>query len=168
MSKDTVEEEAGTEAEAAAAGDEPQPADAGHDANNSDSDSDSNGSPGSPVSSLNSEDLRLLGPQAAGSYGLKGIHGRHGAPQRSAIEQILPILKEELRVPGALRQSDRANVKKALKTASENGIRIWGPRQVYKSRANVENAILNLYYASVVAELNEEWIWNLEPRTPRF
>ena len=45
--------------------------------------------------------LAASGPREPGGYGLRGIHGRHGEPQRNAIEQILPILRDQLKQPGA-------------------------------------------------------------------
>lgn len=112
------------------------------------------------ISSLDSENLALLpstasGPREAGGYGLRGIHGRHGEPQRHAIEQILPILRERLQQPGALALGERQNVQIALDLASQKGLACWGPNQVYKSKRNVQNAILNLYYQSVVASLHD-------------
>ena len=102
------------------------------------------------VSSVNSDDVaRLAFDQGQGGYGLRGIHGRHGERQREAVQSILPLLKQQLRVPGALAKSDRENVKLALKTASEQGKQCWGPGHVYKKKEYVENAILNLYFQSV-------------------
>ena len=110
------------------------------------------------VSSVNSDDVaRLAFDQGQGGYGLRGIHGRHGERQREAVQSILPLLKQQLRVPGALAKSDRENVKLALKTASEQGKQCWGPGHVYKKKEYVENAILNLYFQSVVASLHNGW-----------
>ena len=111
------------------------------------------------ISSLDSETMALLpaaasGPREPGGYGLRGIHGRHGEPQRQAIEQILPVLREHLKQPGALALGEKQNVQIALDLASKKGLACWGPNQVYKSKRNVQNAILNLYFQSVVASLH--------------
>ena len=107
------------------------------------------------VSSLNSEEMSLAPAQhEAGGYGLRGIHGRHGERQRDAIEKILPVLREQLETEGALSLSDKENVKIAVDIASGLGLGCWGPDQVYKSKRNVESAILNLYFQSVLASLH--------------
>ena len=105
------------------------------------------------ISSFGSGDLDALEHR---DVGLRGAHGRHGEPQRDAIQTLLPLLKEQLQTPGALLQSEKQNVKEALNKASERGIQqCWGPGCVYRSRRNVENAILNLYYSSVVSSLQD-------------
>ena len=111
------------------------------------------------ISTLNSEDLantRLDFDKGQGGYGLRGIHGRHGEKQREAIEAILPLLKDQLKKPGALSKTDRQNIKETLVTASEQGLECWGPDKVYKRRQYVENAILNLYFQSAVAHSQTE------------
>lgn len=105
------------------------------------------------ISSLGSDDMHLLEER---DVGLRGAHGRHGEPQRIAIQALLPLLKEQLQSQGALLKSEKENIKEALNKASKRGIpQCWGPGCVYKSRRNVENAILNLYYSSVVASLQD-------------
>lgn len=107
------------------------------------------------VSSLDSEEMSLVPAQPeVGGYGLRGVHGRHGERQRDAIEKILPVLREQLETEGALSLSDKENVKIALDIASDLGLACWGPDQVYKSKRNVESAILNLYFQSVLASLH--------------
>ncbi len=104
------------------------------------------------VSSLGSDDIAEI--SGGGGFGLRGIHGRHGEPQRQAIELILPVLREQLETEGALALSEKQNVQIALDIASNLGFGCWGPGKVYKSKRNVENAILNLYFQSVVASLH--------------
>ena len=84
--------------------------------------------------------------------------GRHGQRHRSAIARVLPVLKDVLREPGAMRRADRINVKEALSRAAANDIVIWGDRDdaVYKTRRNVEAAIMNLYYTDALLEVQAE------------
>ena len=51
--------------------------------------------------------LAASGPREPGGCGLRGTHGRHGEPQRNAIEQILPISRDQLKQPGALALGER-------------------------------------------------------------
>ena len=85
----------------------------------------------------------------------RGIFGRHGEKHRQAIQKVLPFLKEQLRLPGALGLPERSNVREALKKASEQGQRCWGPGEAYKHQQGVESAILNMYYQAVVASLHQ-------------
>ena len=68
---------------------------------------------------------------------------------------MLPYLRQVLVVPEAMLNSDRKNVKEALKLAQNAGIDFWSPgeNQVYKSIRSVENAIINLYYSAAVADV---------------
>ena len=85
----------------------------------------------------------------------RATRGRHSDLHVVAIAGILPSLKEILAESGALQNSERQNVRKALQLAAERGFDCWsaGPNQVYKSIRSVENAIINLYYNSVVAQI---------------
>ena len=81
--------------------------------------------------------------------------GRHGDLHVVAIAGVLPYLRQVLVVPGAMLNSDRKNVKDALQLAQNAGVDFWSPgeNQVYKSIRSVENAIINLYYTAVVADV---------------
>ena len=104
------------------------------------------------VSSLNSQDWRLL-QENEPNAGLRGMFGKHGQRHREAIAEILPHLKSRLQQPEAQSVSDRDNVRAALEMAKEAGIEpCWGTGKVYKNKRNLENAILNLYYSSVMTE----------------
>ena len=89
--------------------------------------------------------------------GLRGIFGRHGTKQREAIQPFLPYLKDVLREPGALGNTDKKYISAALTKAVQDGVQpCWGRHgQVCKSRRNVQNAILNVYYSHAVDHLQE-------------
>ena len=112
------------------------------------------------ISSLNSSEKELLSdldePSTAGGFGLRGLFGKHGQKHREAIQKIIPYLKQCLQCEGALAKSDKDNVREAMRLANQAGLEpCWGPGLVYKSKRNVEKAIINLYYNSVVTSLHE-------------
>ncbi len=112
------------------------------------------------ISTVDSADLAAAGVETGevgeGGFGLRGIFGRHGDRHRAVIQQLLPFLKDHLKKPGMLSQSDKANVKAAVDLALSSGVEpCWGPNKVYRSRRNCEGAILNIYFTSVVASLHE-------------
>ena len=130
----------------------PQPkAQAAATSSSSSSTSSNSSSSGSSSDSLSSSG----GSSRRGGGRVGGLgRGRHGHKHRDAIGRILPILREVLSENGAARRADRANVKEALSRAEARGIIIWGEGAVYKSRRNVESAIINLYYTDVLLNIN--------------
>ena len=106
----------------------------------------------SESSSADSADRRRRGGGGAGGWG----RGRHAKHHREAINRIIPYLKRVLRRPQALLRSERSNVQMALRLAEDAGVIVHGAGQAYKSKRNAESAILNLYYAEIVSQLQQQ------------
>ena len=125
---------------------QPQPQDADPSSSSSSTSSSDTSSSSSISSDSDSSDGR--GHGRVGGLG----RGRHGRQHKEAIARIMPFLVEVLREPGAMRRADRLNVREALDRAQRQNIVFWGTVQgaVYKSRRNVEAAIVNLYYTDAV------------------
>ena len=84
--------------------------------------------------------------------------GRHSTQRKTAIQSVLPFLRDIMKEAGSAVRTDRQNVRLALTRAQESGICFWGSveNSVYKSRPNVEAAILNLYFNNMVEDLANE------------
>ena len=122
------------------------------DSSSSSSSSNSSDESTSESSSADSADRRRRGGGGAGGWG----RGRHAKHHREAINRIIPYLKRVLRRPQALLRSERSNVQMALRLAEDAGVIVHGAGQAYKSKRNAESAILNLYYAEIVSQLQQQ------------
>ena len=123
----------------------------------SECDSSSSSSGGSSSGSDSDESVSSSAHSAAGRGGGGGWgRGRHASYHRDAINRVIPFLKRVLRRPQALRASERSNVQAALREAEAADVIIYGAGQAYKSKRNAESAILNLYYADIVSQLQQQ------------